>query len=200
MTSQRGFTPILIIVGILIIATVAGGAYYLRKDTSSLRGGSEATDVAISPTPTPTPDETVYTESDETANWKTYTNTEYGYSIKYSQNFKTQVQAAGAGVKEAPDNAINLYIYNPDLEESYLNRYINVEIFNLEPSLSNEWEQSEVLIGNTKATKYTNSTSQFDVYHMKLPNNQGVIEMQVSNSSDKKGANDQILSTFKFLP
>jgi len=35
--------------------------------------------------PTPTIDDTVYTEATQSANWKTYTSEEYGYSIKYPE-------------------------------------------------------------------------------------------------------------------
>ena len=48
-------------------------------------------EVAVSPTPTPTPTKTVTPTPtktatptpDETANWKTYTNTKYGFEFKY---------------------------------------------------------------------------------------------------------------------
>src|SRR3990172_10103145 len=92
---QKGFVPILALVGILVIAAVAGGAYYLSKvktpesricamdvktcpDGSSV--GRSGPNCEFSPCPksslSPTP-------SDETSNWKTYRNEKEGYSIKY---------------------------------------------------------------------------------------------------------------------
>lgn len=40
-----------------------------------------------SPTPQPTTDETVYTESDQSANWKTYTDAKFGFTIKYPDDY-----------------------------------------------------------------------------------------------------------------
>ena len=82
---QRGFIPILILVGILVIAVAVSGAYYMgtRKPAT---------------VPSPTPVVTSSSPSDaspapngagETANWKTYTNTKLGYEIKYPQDEET---------------------------------------------------------------------------------------------------------------
>lgn len=78
---QKGQAPVLILVGILIIIAVAGGAYYFGK----------------SQTPKPT------TTFDEIANWKTYTNKEYGYSFKAPPDWETSVQAANAIILTSPD-------------------------------------------------------------------------------------------------
>lgn len=41
-------------------------------------------------TSTPTLDESVYTEATRSANWKTYTNTKYGFEFKYTPDFIIQ--------------------------------------------------------------------------------------------------------------
>lgn len=73
---QKGFAPVLILVGILVIMAIAGGAYYFGK---------------ISNKPTPTPPLVTQTQPtkavDETANWKTFVNTVYGYSISYPSDW-----------------------------------------------------------------------------------------------------------------
>lgn len=138
--------------------------------------------------------------TDPTANWKIYINSEYGYSIKYPQTFKTQVLAAGAGEKEASPDVRNLFIYNPETKDPYLNRYINLEFLQLEPTYSSEWTKTEVIIGNKSATKLINSNqaSDFDIYLVRLENNKGLLEIYVSNSKDKTSTANQILSTFQF--
>lgn len=72
---QKGFAPILILVGILVALALAGGVYFFGK--SQVAKLQNPVVVSQTPQATPTPSST----SDETASWKTYTNTKYGYSI-----------------------------------------------------------------------------------------------------------------------
>ena len=73
---QKGLTPMLIV---LLVAAVIGG--YLIYQNQSAKPTSPIITVA-SPAPTGAA-ETVYTEDTRSANWKTYTNTRYGYRVKY---------------------------------------------------------------------------------------------------------------------
>ena len=73
---QKGFAPIIIIV---LVAIVASGVYFLGTK-NILKLPTSFSLPTISPSPTPTPD--------PTANWKTYTNYEYGYSVKYPSDWK----------------------------------------------------------------------------------------------------------------
>lgn len=66
---QRGFFEILVL-ALVIIAAVAGGAYYFGTQKGSIPFVSKS-----SPTPSPS--------ADPTSNWKTYTNTKFNYSLKY---------------------------------------------------------------------------------------------------------------------
>lgn len=88
---QKGFAPILILVGILVIAAI-GGAFYLGKQTSKPSQPQNQV-VTSQATPSSTQDTSrepngsaaspVPNGTGETVNWKTYTNTKAGYSIKY---------------------------------------------------------------------------------------------------------------------
>lgn len=69
MLKEKGFTPILIILGILVALGIGSGAYYLGRQTAS----TPQPIVFSSPSPAP----------DTTANWKAYTNLELGYSFNY---------------------------------------------------------------------------------------------------------------------
>ncbi len=86
---QRGFAPILILVGILILGLVAGGVYYswtgksanpIPPPTPVVTSVSQPSS-ASQATPIPSPD------SDETANWKTYTDSTLVASFKYPSNW-----------------------------------------------------------------------------------------------------------------
>ncbi|MDO8639116.1 MAG: hypothetical protein Q7R43_06075 [Candidatus Daviesbacteria bacterium] len=72
---SKGFAPILILVGIVVVALAVGG-YLLYQNQ-------------VKPVPivAPQPIAQTSTSPDETANWKTYTNTKYGYSIKYPNDW-----------------------------------------------------------------------------------------------------------------
>ncbi|MBI2599698.1 hypothetical protein HYW43_02130 [Candidatus Daviesbacteria bacterium] len=65
---QKGFAPILILLGILVIGLGIAGAWY-TKLIQIPRFEAERRNL------------------DETASWKTYTNPEFGYSIKYNPNY-----------------------------------------------------------------------------------------------------------------
>ena len=81
---QKGFAPILILVGILVIVAVAGGAYFLGKQTT-IHQFSLTSDA--SPAPTGAGNNPVPNGTGETANWKTYTNSEYKFSFRYPYSF-----------------------------------------------------------------------------------------------------------------
>lgn len=185
----------------LISAVLFGfGGYYLGTQTKTQQNTSQITNspsvssapsfLSTSPVPSSIP------MNDEVS----YTNSEYGFSLQLPQGFTTQSQAAGAGTQEAPSNASNFYIYKVGDAESYLNRYINFEILGLESSYPTKWARTQTSVGGKTATKLTDSSkaSSFDVYLVKLNNNQGVMEIYVSNATDKSGAASKILSSLKF--
>ncbi len=90
---QKGFAPILILVGILVIALVGGGAYYFGTKKAPAQQTSQpvtAPEPMTQQLPTsPVPDASpVPTGIDETANWKTYTNSIGKYEFKYPENIQ----------------------------------------------------------------------------------------------------------------
>lgn len=62
---------------------ILGGIFGVLVFTGATFGAYRFGQRQAQPTPTPTPAAVVTPTPDATANWKTYTNTEYGYSIKY---------------------------------------------------------------------------------------------------------------------
>lgn len=86
--NQKGFAPILIALGIILILGIVGGTYYLGtlKNQQAVSFGNKPQSQnpgVTSQTPQPTPN--------ETANWKTYTDTKYGFSLKYPINYNVAV-------------------------------------------------------------------------------------------------------------
>lgn len=89
---QKGQILIWIIVGALIVI-IAAGAYYLGRSSTP----KPSTPPTVISQPTSTPDASREPNGSgasgapngdaETANWKTYTNIKYGYSLKYPSSF-----------------------------------------------------------------------------------------------------------------
>jgi len=78
---RKGFVPILILIGIVIIISVVGGAYYFSKKSLNPTATNPAiTKVLSSPITTTAPDETTI--------WKTYKNEKHNYSISYPPSFE----------------------------------------------------------------------------------------------------------------
>lgn len=134
-------------------------------------------------------------QTTDTSNWKIYTNTS-GYSIKYPTSFTTGLQTAGAGNIEASPTAGNLFIYKSGASEPYVERYINLEVFQMKPTY-NQGTVTEAKLDNQTVEKIMIPGSKFDIYSAKIGTN-GFIEIYVSNDSTKKETANQILSTFKF--
>ncbi|MEX2028197.1 MAG: hypothetical protein WD988_01720 [Candidatus Curtissbacteria bacterium] len=76
---NKGFAPIIIIFALAIVGLVTGGAYYYGKN-SSKHTQPFTQQVTLNSSSSPA--------ADETADWKTYTNAKYKFSIKYPEDFK----------------------------------------------------------------------------------------------------------------
>lgn len=73
MNKQKGFSVVFILIGILVIAGIAGGGYYFGKLPIK---PTTKTEISVTPTAQPV-------KVDETANWKTYPNPDKGVFFKY---------------------------------------------------------------------------------------------------------------------
>jgi len=88
LSSSKGFAPLILLIGILIIGLAAVGGYYLYQKQTSY------------PIPqvvqkTPQPKLTKSTSSAQTANWKTYADTKYGYQVQYPADWDLTVLVPG---------------------------------------------------------------------------------------------------------
>lgn len=219
MFNQKGLALILILVGVLLIAAVAGGVYYLGQQ-------SNQNQTVFSPVSQPTPSSAqllVSPTPDEITNWKTYTNNEYQLELKYppdwlpskdtTQSFQEGndllfIYKLGVNYHEnAPvSDAANLALGIPvktdqDLNEWVLNYYPKVD------PVSNQQNQfSEENISERTFQKVYSCSRDKECttnYHIKY--NGFIYRIAVHNFFvDKEYITyqkliNQILSTFKFL-
>jgi hypothetical protein len=135
---QKGFAPILIVV--LIALVVGGGAYYLGTKKSSL--------------PTFSSSKIPSTIFDETANWKTYTNTKFGYSLKYPADKFTDCSEEDVFMLNCPNGE-----GRPDFG-------ISTDTSSPSPEPYKDYFDSTteaIKVGNIDGTRYTNRLKSQDI-------------------------------------
>jgi len=175
----------------LLIATCLAGLFYFQIQKLS----KELSQYQIQPSPTPT------ATPDPTADWKTYTNTVYRYSLKHPQNWKTEALAAGSQGKEALENSTGLNIIEADSVKDYPDT--TIQVFDLEPTYLEEGTKTTMVVNGIEMIKRetkqeTNLYTQ--VYTMKVFNGKFLeILFRYNPTAQTLGVFDQILSTFKFL-
>lgn len=113
-TNKSGMSTGMIIGIAVVVAIVFGGGAYAyvnnkatkeKKDLnaqitelqSQVSSGTTAT--------TTTPSSATSVTADETANWKTYTNTKYGYSIKFPTGFSAHEEGMARSTDATPDSS-----------------------------------------------------------------------------------------------
>lgn len=90
---QKGLAPIVIVLILAGGIALVGGGYYLgTKRSETFQERLSRQNPVISPSIN---DETVYTESGRSANWKTYTNVNYKVSFKYPNNYLIVEESIG---------------------------------------------------------------------------------------------------------
>jgi len=130
-------TLLTVLVGIVLIAGVAGGVWYWQQnELKKQRTDSDkqiqdlqkqVSDLKKNQTTTTTTQTNGSTATDETANWLTYTNKTYGYSIKYPKDWKT-------ACNELKDD-INYCIYKGDPVQNK-DFTASVKVF---PNIASDW-------------------------------------------------------------
>ena len=182
--SQAGIIQLLplIVIGVIVVVVV----FYFNQnsETPLVSQGSQTPEAMI---------------EDEMADWKTYTNTEWGYSIKFPPNGRTANVVAGNTAPEALSNSRQIEIYESDSSANYAVSIAVFDVLELQPSSGDNWVKLETEVNSVPVTKWTDTTgeSKFDVYYIKHAKN-GLLEIYVANKTPIKEVADQILSTFEF--
>jgi len=214
--SQKGLTPVLVLVIIALIGAGLFGAYYLGTQQSK----SQNTQSQATLTPT--------SQTDETASWEEYVDSKHGYSIKYPQTLSYK-QESKKEVWEMEFDNLNLRNYPEDEEWSKKDAIsISLMVRTMQnPGDLKSWLEkisTTELIGGTvgpSAVDFTNykigdinaldfHTGAERIYRNVAFYQNGNLYVFILNSTGETGSRydynknavsifDQILSTFKFI-
>lgn len=180
------------------VVLVGSGIKIIRKesllDLWLARNQAPTPTVIIEPTPTPDP----------TADWKTYTNTKYGFSFKYPNeviNIGSTTSSDSINLKKDDSNFAVISIYQNMSVNDYLKKYESGDPLAPTTNVST----TEIVFNNIEATKVNIGGVDVMYFVLFVKNNQLFkIELDVTAiMSDPDNTNrslfDQILSTFKFV-
>lgn len=202
MSKEKGFAPLSIILGILVILVIAGGAYYF------------GTKPAHSPASSPPSTNVV-------SDWQTYTNLKYKFSIQYPADWVLVPFASEdiiPGLKPKNDEnykdpyhpafSIREGCYDPEVKKLDFKQWIASSAAGEVQGYTKAKSIEEIIAtSGVKGFKVTwgtfipgggSGTSQ--VAYIKLPSpvgNYNCLEFE-SGGADYSAVKDQILSTFKF--
>lgn len=198
---QKGFAPILLLVGILILATIAGGAYYFSTKNFSKSTLQPTIQTSQPQNPSPTTNPTAY--------WKTYTDAKNGYEIKYPNDKLTSCSSTIQGFPDTFDLRLDkeCLISEPGI-------IIQIQVFDApHPELTSPYPQcytytkEHIKIGQIDGNKYSPvikkstgecvMTSYGVTDTIEFDHNTKHFSIRAFNSEDLNYS--QILSTFKFL-
>lgn len=204
---------LIIITSVILLTTIGVGSYVLgtRKNQATIQNQQVTSSPTISQ-PTPTLTETPFvhptTDPSITANWKTYINTKYRYSIKYPPDWL---------IKECPEfpdcgqNDETTYINSPEnigQGPEPLQYYLYIGPYTYE--LPKDFTFTEELINNNNVFRTTNFPSRSGAETVLFKrNDHDYISVGFTPYDNKDPfpqqerfykTFDQILTTFKFTP
>ena len=220
--SQKGFSLIFVILGLVVVITIAGGTYYLGRSTSPKPSpNSVVTSQTPQSTSSPSPSDTSRepTGPAEIANWKTYTNSQYGFSIQHPSDLVVSEQGAIRLTNETsmpkviPDKYINILIFvrtsDPQIN---LREWIEKDTTRNKP----DGTMGSVVVGaiedyqsgDLKGFIY-HGGAEVDIKHVLFQKEDQIFDFTLNcyetgcsykDNPTAESTFNQILSTFKFLP
>lgn len=182
---QKGFAPILILIVLVVLAGVSGGAYYLVKSSNN----RPELQPRVSGSPT------AQLTQDKTPNWKTYTNDKFRYSIQYPENLKHSSRAyEGIGGTVTVDQW-------SDAEDTYSIRlFLYAEGVNsrLEFMLESQQEVNILLTGQNVKKLVSKDGTLIHIGPLKKNNQNYMFTYTSGIQKVNNDVFDQMLSTTKF--
>ena len=200
MNKQKGLAPILIII---LIAVMAVGGYLLyQKQIKPVAVPQFSPSPVVSPVISP-----IASSSADTANWKTYTNSKYGFTLKYPQNLSVK-ETSNIIIFNAVGNKDNETVFALIVYENPNNLSLkdyetkNTGESGMGPSVYYSSSQLVTLENGTKVYYQKEEISCFSKCGSYIWINKDKIYKFLgsvnSGIKDQKQIMDQILSTFKF--
>lgn len=203
MKNKKNLTSIVIV--LLIAAVISGYLVYFEKINLPQKVNQAPTSTSV---------------TDKTSNRKVYTNTKYGYSVKYPDNW--YIKDTTFQAQESDSNVLDDQIFNDQPINDFKERKINMSyasiIFDKSKSLLNYGDgglsyKSEILeqseIGGNMVIKAISTHYEYDwqnqknietgkYYKVLISANNGKSTIFLNSDLDQKDIADQILSTLKF--
>ena len=172
--------PLLAVFVVLMMGLSSVATYFILKSPAPVQ--TSAPVVQTSPTaivqPTSTPD--------PTANWKTYNDTTYKFTLKLPQDWNVITTSVEPKPKD-------IYVaYDSDTVDAYIER---------NPAKMNQSDLSRIIINSIPVIRIKNNIDTYRREYAVLPITNGTLILEATLSLDSSEAVifDQILSTFKFL-
>ena len=173
----------------LLVAVIAGGAiwyyfnYYLNP---AIEKSSSETQISI-PEKEATGEEEATT--DETADWKTYANTKYGFTL----TFPTTWEGYQVSEKNIEESIITYYFWLPTSNKSYSTEYPGYfSLFALSVYTRSQWVQEQAQEGPKCA--HINENSQYVFGYMPAQD----VPADPTDSIERIQEVSNIISTFQF--
>ena len=139
------------------------------------------------------------TTADETANWKTYSNTQMGFSLKYPQNWEISAtdETNGTSFNAAlnPTKTVNYYVNISHTFLNYDNKGITAQLDYIKSS-AKDFKNYRVLTGKN-AVRFTESTLGGDVDTVLFTNGKYIIVLGYTlNDENYRSSYDNDLTIF----
>lgn len=225
-SESKGFVPIIILIGILVLASAAGAYYFFKvkapvqractqeakicPDGTSVGRSGPNCEFTSCPSPKPTP------MVDETANWKTYINKKLGFSIEYPEKELPYVIDGPYGpffsINQEPNphgaSYLGVQVFLPGLMVDWrgpnddVGTYIDKLISAFSVGAQSSIRRERITVAGEKAERlfgfrHTDILVTVDVY---IFHKGKLYEVSlVPDDPSKYKMFDQILSTFKFI-
>ncbi|PJB83519.1 MAG: hypothetical protein CO088_01275 [Candidatus Yonathbacteria bacterium CG_4_9_14_0_8_um_filter_46_47] len=202
--NQKGFANIILVVVIVILVGAIGYFVFIKKSEPIAQQSTSTPTQTKTPlpptsTPTKTPAYSTPAPKDETANWKSYRNDQYGFELKYPEDWRTAqcgIDCQGFGPQSVrEDIAVGINVLNSKLDTAKKSL----------PVLSNSYnkiiKEETVIVEGTQWTKLTikqDIAGEIFIEHLIEKSGKtydlgvGTDELNIVNIYN------QILSTFRF--
>jgi hypothetical protein len=204
MSKQKGFAPILIIFGIILILGISAGAYYFWKLNCCPQSQSQITSqtqVPVSSSAGP----------DEITNWKTFTNSNYKFEINYPSDWSAiDCSSNGQSVyfssktyncqRAIPDIAnITIRVNTGDHTQQYITDRKSLGDITLKSITVDGIQGTDLtLTPNSSVKNESLSNQRREIYLFKNNQSYSISLFVFNDFSSENQTFNQILSTFKF--